>query len=85
MMHKLRGKVIVTGKFTKNIELKLNTKHIFVCSSCSLCFQAYEELYLLRQMEKAVVKLLKVKMPGLIRLSSAAVGVFSLVSCRYRA
>lgn len=33
-----------------------------------------EELYLRRQMEKTIVELLKVKMPGLIRLNSAAGG-----------
>lgn len=49
--------------------------YIFSCSSCcGLCFQADGELYLHRQMEKTIVKLLKVKMPDLIRLNSAARG-----------
>lgn len=39
-----------------------------------MCFQADGELYLHRQMEKSIVELLKVKMPGLIRLNFAAGG-----------
>lgn len=51
-------------------------------SSDSLCFHAGGDLYLHRQMEKTVAKLLKVKMlavPALISLNSAARGEAMLV------
>lgn len=53
------------------------TPHVLFFYCCSFCFEADRELYLHRQMEKGVVKLLKEKMlvvPGLIRMNSAAWG-----------
>lgn len=50
--------------------------HIFLFAPLVVCVfrRIYGELYLHRQMEKTIVELLKVKMPGLIRLNSAARG-----------